>query len=232
MLALAVSGLHSQLILFEDHGNYRLLGETLDDAVGEAFDKVARMLGLPYPGGPAISQVAVHGDPHAYQLPIAKLNGPYDFSFSGLKTAVLRAIQRQVGVGHDFPSHQLPARLDALQQANFAASFQYTAVKTLVAATVRAAEEYAPASVVIAGGVAANGELRRQLSARLPLPIDYAPIELCTDNGAMIAALGYYQARLIPPTPVDEISVQPTLSMHHTAWAPPKASGAAVAAGA
>jgi N6-L-threonylcarbamoyladenine synthase len=218
MLALAVSGLHSQLILFEDHGKYRLLGETLDDAVGEAFDKVARMLGLPYPGGPSIAKAAEAGDPLAYRLPTAKLKHPYDFSFSGLKTAVLRAIQREVGVDHNFPSFELPARLNDVQRANFAASFQYTAVKTLVNATIKAAAEYSPASVVIAGGVAANQELRRQLAEKLSLPIEYAPIQLCTDNGAMIAALGYYKAQAVDPTPVDTVSVYPSLSMRDTVW--------------
>lgn len=218
MLALAVSGLHSQLVLFEDHGNYRLLGETLDDAVGEAFDKVARMLGLPYPGGPAITTAALNGDPLKYQLPKAKLKNAYDFSFSGLKTAVLRALQREVGVDHTFPSHQLPGRLNDELRTDFAASFQYTAVKTLVDATVKAVQEFQPATVVIAGGVAANQELRHQLSDRLPLPIEYAPISLCTDNGAMIAALGYYHAQVLPPTPVDEVSVHPSQSMRDTAW--------------
>ncbi len=218
MLALAVSGLHSQLVLFEDHGKYRLLGETLDDAVGEAFDKVARMLGLPYPGGPSVSAAAEQGDPLKYDFPKAKLQNPYDFSFSGLKTAVLRAIQREVGVDHTFPSFELPGRLNDAQRADFAASFQYTAVETLVDATVAATHEFQPASVVIAGGVAANQELRRQLSDRLPLPIDYAPMSLCTDNAAMIAALGYYRSRVLSPTPVDEVSVYPSMSMAQTAW--------------
>lgn len=218
MLALAVSGLHSQLVLFESHGNYRLLGETLDDAVGEAFDKVARMLGLPYPGGPAITAAALQGDATAYKLPKAKLKGKYDFSFSGLKTAVLRAIQREVGVDHTFASSELPGRLNDVQRADFAASFQYTAVKTLVDATAAAVEEYTPASVVIAGGVAANSELRRQLSERLPLKVEYAPADLCTDNGAMIAALGYYHAQVLPPTPVDQVLVKPSLSMNDTVW--------------
>lgn len=218
MLALAVSGLHSQLVLFEDHGKYRLLGETLDDAVGEAFDKVARMLGLPYPGGPSVSTAAEHGNPQKYDFPKAKLQNPYDFSFSGLKTAVLRAIQREVGVDHTFPSFELPERLNDVQRADFAASFQYTAVKTLVDATVNATNEFQPASVVIAGGVAANQELRRQLSDRLPLPIEYAPISLCTDNAAMIAALGYYRSQVLDPTPVDEVSVYPSMSMTQTAW--------------
>lgn len=218
MLALAVSGLHSQLVLFEGHGNYRLLGETLDDAVGEAFDKVARMLGLPYPGGPAIAEIAKRGDPLRYSLPKAKLKSPYDFSFSGLKTAVLRAIQREVGVDHTFPSRELPGRLNDVQRADFAASFQHIAVKTLVDATVKAVEEYSPASIVIAGGAAANQELRTQLSARLPMPIEYAPMSLCTDNAAMIAALGYYRAQVLKPTPVDEVTVSPSLSMTQTIW--------------
>jgi len=218
MLALAVSGLHSQLVLFHGHGDYQLLGETLDDAVGEAFDKVARMLGLPYPGGPAIAVAAEHGDPDAYALPIAKLKSPYDFSFSGLKTAVLRAIQREVGVDHTFPSQKLPERLNDRQRADFAASFQHTAVKTLVDATAKAVRECAPASIVIAGGAAANLELRRQLSDRLDRPIDYAPMQLCTDNAAMIASLGYYRAQALAPTPVDEVNVFPSLSMNQTIW--------------
>jgi len=210
--------LHSQLVLFEDHGKYRLLGETLDDAVGEAFDKVARMLGLPYPGGPSIAQAAEHGDLKKYVLPKAKLKSPYDFSFSGLKTAVLRAVQREAGVDHTFASSGLPERLNESQKADFAASFQYIAVKTLVDATVKATQEFQPASVVIAGGVAANQELRHQLSERLPLSIEYAPVNLCTDNAAMIAALGYYQAQVLSPTPVDNVSVYPSLSMSQTAW--------------
>ena len=219
MLALAVSGLHSQLMLFQGHGDYILLGETLDDAVGEAFDKVARMLGLPYPGGPAIAEAALRGDPKKYALPRAKLSSPYDFSFSGLKTAVLRAIQREVGVDHTFSSHELPARLNDVQRADFAASFQYTAVRTLVDATVKAAREHAPASVVIAGGAAANQELRSQLATALPIDIEYAPMSLCTDNAAMIAALGYYRAQSLSPTPVDDVTVHPSLSMKDTVWA-------------
>lgn len=219
MLALAVSGLHSQLVLFEGHGKYRLLGETLDDAVGEAFDKVARMLGLPYPGGPAITDAAKSGDPLKYRFPKAKLKGAYDFSFSGLKTAVLRAIQNEVGVDHTFPSHELPGRLNDVQRADFAASFQYIAVQTLVDATAKAVNEFHPASIVIAGGVAANQELRRQLTDRLSMPIEYAPISLCTDNAAMIAALGYYRAQSLEPTTVDDVSVHPSMSMTDTAWA-------------
>ncbi len=218
MLALAVSGLHSQLIMFEDHGNYHLLGETLDDAVGEAYDKVAKILGLPYPGGPSIAKAAADGDENAFDFPDAKLKGVYDFSFSGLKTAVLRAVQREVGVDHTFPSFELAARLDDATRANFAASFQRVANQTLVKKTVAAFNEFKPASVVIAGGVAADRDLRRRLAEALPVAIEYAPRQLCTDNAAMIAALGYYQSLYCEPTDPETVEVKPTLSMNETAW--------------
>lgn len=219
MLALIVSGGHSQLVLFKDHGDYQLLGQTQDDAVGEAFDKVAKIIGLPYPGGPSVAKAALEGDLHKYQFPKAKMQNPYDFSFSGLKTAVLRAVQREVGVDFTFPSHQLPARLNDVQRADFAASFQHIAIETLVDKTEKAFRDYSPASVVIAGGVAASQELRRQLSDRLPLPIDYAPVNLCTDNAAMIATLGYYYAQKKPAADPLDLEVIPSLSMTKTAWA-------------
>lgn len=218
MLALIVSGGHSQLVLFRDHGDYELLGQTQDDAVGEAFDKVAKILGLPYPGGPSIAEAAQQGNPTTYQLPKAKLQGAYDFSFSGLKTAVLRAVQREVGVDTTFPSYELAARLNDAQRANFAASFQHAAVKTLVDTTMEAYKHHSPASVVIAGGVAANQELRKQLHERLPIPIEYAPMQLCTDNAAMVAALGYYYAQYQPPVSPLDLEVQPSLSMTKTSW--------------
>jgi N6-L-threonylcarbamoyladenine synthase len=219
MLALIVSGGHSQLVLFHDHGNYELLGQTQDDAVGEAFDKVAKIIGLPYPGGPSIAKAALEGDPKKYHFPKAKMQNAYDFSFSGLKTAVLRAVQHEVGVDFTFPSHELPARLNDVQRADFAASFQRVAVETLVDKAEKAFIDYAPKSVVIAGGVAANQELRRQLSERLPLHIDYAPMNLCTDNAAMIATLGYYYASKNQPTSPFDLEVIPSLSMTKTAWA-------------
>lgn len=219
MLALIVSGGHSQLVLFKDHGDYVLLGQTQDDAVGEAFDKVAKIIGLPYPGGPSVAKAALEGDPKKYKLPKARMQNPYDFSFSGLKTAVLRAVQKEVGVDFTFPSHELSARLNDVQRADFAASFQHVAVETLVDRAEKAFNDYAPASVVIAGGVAANQELRRQLSARLPLHIDYAPMNLCTDNAAMIATLGYYYAQKMQPTDPLDLEVVPSLSMTKTAWA-------------
>jgi N6-L-threonylcarbamoyladenine synthase len=218
MLALIVSGGHSQLVLFRDHGDYELLGQTQDDAVGEAFDKVAKILGLPYPGGPSVAKAALNGDPKRYVLPKAKLKGDYDFSFSGLKTAVLRAVQRETGVDFTFPSGELSARLDDVQRNDFAASFQYTAISTLVDKAEKAFRDYSPKSVVIAGGVAANQELRRQLSERLPLHIDYAPMQLCTDNAAMIATLGYYYAQKKQPTDPMDLEVVPSLSMTSTTW--------------
>lgn len=218
-LALIVSGGHSQLALFEDHGKYKLLGQTQDDAVGEAFDKVAKIVGLPYPGGPSVAKAAELGDAHAFEFPKAKMQNPYDFSFSGLKTAVLRRVQAECGVDYTFPSHELAARLDEVTRNNVAASFQRVAVETLVDKTMKAFRDYSPASVVIAGGVAANQELRRQLAEALPIPINYAPMNLCTDNAAMIATLGYYMAQKLPATDPRSLEVIPSLSMTKTAWA-------------
>lgn len=219
MLALIVSGGHSQLVLFKDHGDYQLLGQTQDDAVGEAFDKVAKILGLPYPGGPSIAKAALEGDAHKYRFPKARLKGAYDYSFSGLKTAVLRAVQAEVGKDFTFPSHELSALLNDVQRNDFAASFQRTAIETLVDKAIKAYEDFDARSVVIAGGVAANQELRRQLAERLPIPIEYAPMSLCTDNAAMIATLAYYAAQKQPPIDPYSLEVIPSLSMTKTAWA-------------
>jgi N6-L-threonylcarbamoyladenine synthase len=218
MLALIVSGGHSQLVLFKDHGDYKLLGQTQDDAVGEAFDKVAKIIGLPYPGGPSIAEAALSGDDHKYVLPKAKMQGAYDFSFSGLKTAVLRAVQRETGVDTTYPSFKLPELLSDAQRVDFAASFQRVAIETLVDKAEAAFDAYSPASVVIAGGVAANLELRQVLQERLPLNIEYAPMQLCTDNAAMIATLGYYMAQKVEATSPFDLDIQPSLSMTQTAW--------------
>jgi len=218
MLALIVSGGHSQLVLFHDHGDYELLGQTCDDAVGEAFDKVAKILGLPYPGGPSIAKAATEGNPDAYKLPQSKLDGKYDYSFSGLKTAVLRAVQREVGVDITFPSTGLARLLNDQKRKDFAASFQRTAIETLVDKTEKAFADCHPKSVVIAGGVAANQELRRVLSQSIPLEIEYAPMNLCTDNGAMIASLGYYYAQKKQPTDPLDMEVEPSISMTETVW--------------
>ena len=214
MLALIVSGGHSQLVLFRNHFDYALLGQTHDDALGEAFDKVAKIIGLPYPGGPNIGIKALEGDPFAYQLPKAKLAAKYDFSFSGLKTAVLRLAQSQIGEGFTFPSKDLPQRLSEAQKANIAASFQRIAMETVVDKTLQAFHEFEPRSVVIAGGVAASQELRKQLAARLPIPIAYTDPKLCTDNGAMIATLGCFSARFNrPKADPYTLEIQPNLSM-------------------
>ncbi len=219
MLALIVSGGHSQLVLFHDHGDYELLGQTQDDAVGEAYDKVAKILGLPYPGGPSIAKAALEGDANKYQLPKAKLKNPYDFSFSGLKTAVLRAVQAEVGKDFTFPSHELPGLLNDVQRNDFAASFQRVANETLVDKAVKAFDDFQPKSVVIAGGVAADRDLRTRLADRLPIPIEYAPMQLCTDNAAMIATLGYFYAQKKQPSDPYLVEVVPSLSMTNTAWA-------------
>jgi len=214
LLALIVSGGHSQLVLFQKPGKYQLLGQTTDDAVGEAYDKVAKMLGLGYPGGPSVDKAAQKGNSEAIKLPTVKLDNPYNFSFSGLKTAVLRAAQELAGQDYTFPSSKLPKVLTKVQKADIAASFQATAVKTLLDALKRANWEFQPASVVIVGGVAANRELRQQALKQLSTSVIYPDIKLCTDNAAMIAALGYFQAKggakLASPY---SLEVEPSLSM-------------------
>ncbi|HEX2221361.1 MAG TPA: tRNA (adenosine(37)-N6)-threonylcarbamoyltransferase complex transferase subunit TsaD, partial [Candidatus Limnocylindria bacterium] len=182
LLCLVVSGGHTQLVLMHDHGRYELLGQTVDDAAGEAFDKVGRLLGLPYPGGPAISRAA-EGAQAATRFPRARTDGRFDFSFSGLKTAVLREV-----AGYRARDEPLP--VDGL-----AAAFEEAVVDALVTKTAAAAEERGAAAVALGGGVAANRSLRSELRARLEpigLPLLVPPPEWCTDNGAMIgAAAGY-----------------------------------------
>jgi len=213
LLSLIVSGGHSQLVLFQNHDDYKILGRTQDDAIGEAFDKVAKILGLPYPGGPSIAKAALGGNPNAYPLPKAKLQGEYDFSFSGLKTAVLRAAQKAIGKDHTFPSYQISSLLSEQQRVDFAASFQKIAIETLVDKTEKAFRAYSPTSLVIAGGVAANQSLREMLQEKIPLNIAYPPLSLCTDNAAMIASLAYYQSRNHSPVDPRKLEVIPSLSM-------------------
>ena len=214
ILGLIVSGGHSQLVLWRDHFDYTLLGQTQDDAIGEAFDKVAKILGLPYPGGPSVERKAAEGDPLAYNFPKSKMQNKYDYSFSGPKTAVLRAAQAAIGEGHDFPSFKLSERLTESQKANIAASFQRTAIETVVDKTLMAYEEFQPKTVLIGGGVASSPELRRQLAERLPIEILYTDRKLCTDNGAMIATLGYFHASLGQPAADPyTLDIAPNLSM-------------------
>ncbi len=180
-VALIVSGGHTELILIEDHGRYRYLGGTLDDAAGEAFDKVARMLELSYPGGPAIEKSARQGNARAFSLPRAWLPDTYDFSFSGLKTAAQRALQ-------PYPPPR-PLRLTA----DMAASFQAAVVEVLAEKTAQAAREFKAQNVILSGGVSANSALRQAVRARIQVPVYTPPLVLCTDNAAMIAACGYYR---------------------------------------
>ena len=178
LLCLIVSGGHTDLILMAGHGDYRRLGSTLDDAAGEAFDKVARILGVGYPGGPAIQKAAEGGDPQAFHFPRAWLGDSFDFSFSGLKTAVLRTVQE---LGQPLPTSDL------------AASFQEAVVDVLSAKVGRAVERFGAAQVAVCGGVAANLALRERVRERVAVPVHIPPIYLCTDNAAMIASAGYYR---------------------------------------
>ncbi|MGD8622005.1 MAG: tRNA (adenosine(37)-N6)-threonylcarbamoyltransferase complex transferase subunit TsaD, partial [Anaerolineales bacterium] len=189
LLALIVSGGHTELVLMTDHLTYQRLGGTLDDAAGEAFDKVARLLGLSYPGGPAIERVADGGDPSAFKFPRAWLEGTWDFSFSGLKTAVLRevrALEPDIEAGVDSPPKDLPV-------ADLAASFQLAVVDVLVGKTISAAEAHNARQILVAGGVSANRALRATFQARAEVPVLVPPLTLCTDNAAMIAAVGHWR---------------------------------------
>ncbi len=178
ILTLVVSGGHTELYLMRGHGQYEHLGGTLDDAAGEAFDKVGRLLGLPFPGGPAIDQAARDGNPAAFAFPRAVMTDGFNFSFSGLKTAVLREVQKY-GAG------RLPV-------ADMAASFQAAVVDALVTKTNAAAKAHQVTAVHLAGGVSANRGLRQVMSERLAMPVHYPPPILCTDNAAMIAAAGHF----------------------------------------
>ncbi len=181
-LCLVASGGHSDLVLVRALGDYRLVGWTRDDAAGEALDKAARVLGLGYPGGPAVDRAARQGNPHAVAFPRPVVEGTHDFSFSGLKTALIRAA----------------ASPGAASVADLAASFQEAVVDTLVRNTTRAAAEYGAAQVMLAGGVAANSRLRARMldwAERSGVPVAIPPPKLCTDNAAMVAAAGFFQAR-------------------------------------
>ena len=243
LLALVVSGGHTQILYMTGHNQFEIIGTTHDDAVGECFDKVAKILGLPYPGGPSIARAALgeitgdaacpsgtlraaqakssrpvehlaspvisHGDPSRYRLPHPKVEG-LDFSFSGLKTAVLRAVQKEVGVPISYPSHKLKELLTPQQVADFAASFQKTAVDILcekLSLAMNSGREVQ--SVVLAGGVSANKVLREALpEAYFPAP------ELSGDNGAMVAAACYYEIISgVQPTDPYKLNIYPRVSI-------------------
>lgn len=179
LVALIVSGGHSTLILMQDHLKYQRLGGTLDDAAGEAFDKVARLLNLPYPGGPSIQKAAEKGNPLAYSFPRSRLEGSWDFSFSGLKTAVLRTVKELSQDGSPIPVE------------NLAASFQAAVVDALASKTFEAAQQFHARDIIVAGGVSANRALRNAFAGQDVFRVHIPPFALCTDNAAMIAAAGY-----------------------------------------
>jgi len=197
LMALLVSGGHTELDLMKDHLDYQRLGATLDDAAGEAFDKVARLLGLPYPGGPSVQQAAETGDPAAFNFPRAWLEGTWDFSFSGLKTAVLREVK------------ELKTDSRALPILDLAASFQAAVVEVLFQKTMMAAREFKVKQIIVGGGVSANKSLREAFLGQTEFPVNIPRLSLCTDNAAMVAAAGYFRYAL-GYTDGLEIDVQPT----------------------
>jgi N6-L-threonylcarbamoyladenine synthase len=190
-LALIVSGGHTELVRVRGHGDYVVLGRTLDDAAGEAFDKAARLLGLGYPGGPAIEAAARVGDPQAHPLPVAVTASPLDFSFSGLKTAVRRVVEGAAATGTPLP------------MADIAAAFQQAVVRALVGRVQRALAVGADRAVLVSGGVSANVALRQALGDAVDVPVRVPPLALCTDNAAMMAAAGYWAFRRGQLAPLD-----------------------------
>lgn len=200
LMALLVSGGHTELNLMTDHLTYKRLGSTLDDAAGEAFDKVGRLLGLPFPGGPSIQKAAENGDATRFKFPRAKLDNPYNFSFSGLKTAVLYEV------------NDLKKKSDNLPVADLAASFQATAVDILFNKTMQAARDFSAKEILVAGGVSANRALRTAFQSQTEFKVNIPAFSLCTDNAAMIAAAGYYRYAFGHVSGLD-MDVQPTWTL-------------------
>ncbi len=195
VLVLIVSGGHTELLLMKNHGEYERLGGTIDDAAGEAFDKVGRLLELPFPGGPNIESAAHMGNASAFDFPRAMRDSSYDFSFSGLKTAVMREVTVQPSAA---ARRQRGAEKKAQLRADVsindvAASFQEALTEILVEKTARAAKAHGVTEVFLSGGVSANSRLRALMKRQTDLPVRYPPLNLCTDNAAMIAAAAYYR---------------------------------------
>lgn len=203
LVCLVVSGGHTNIIKITDHGQYLLLGQTRDDAAGEAYDKIARAIGLPYPGGPQIEKLAREGNPAAIELPRAWMGeDSFDFSFSGLKSAVLNYL------------NQAKMKGESIVAADVAASFQQAVLDVLVQKTIHAAEQSGVDTILLAGGVAANGTLREQLqqaAAAKGMQVYYPPVQFCTDNAAMIGAAAHYKAIRQEYAPLS-LDVNPNLS--------------------
>lgn len=226
LLALVISGGHTQIIHMKSHNHFNIIGTTLDDAVGECFDKIAKILGLPYPGGPSIAKAAQKGNPAKYSFPHPKVNG-LNFSFSGLKTAVLRQTQKIAGVDINYPSHELKNLLTPTQVHDIAASFQQTAIDILLEKLTLAYEQYPNTkSLVFAGGVSANDSLRASLKVAKPNQTksssakNHALSKLSTiffpnkrfsgDNAAMVAMAAYYEILSgTPPTDPYTLDILP-----------------------
>lgn len=202
-VCLLVSGGHTELILMRSHDTYELLGQTIDDAAGEAFDKGARLLGLGYPGGPAIQRASEGGDPDAFMFPRSQLGDSLDFSFSGLKTSLLRQVDpyrlpddRPKPTGAIFPEHRPPIYHENLPLADLAASYEEAIVDVLTTKLVRATERTGASTMLIAGGVAANRNLRNRVQQAAPsgVQVSWPAMEYCTDNAAMIAGRAWHLA--------------------------------------
>lgn len=211
LLAAVISGGHTQIIYMKRHDHFEIIGTTRDDAIGECFDKVAKILGLPYPGGPSIANSAKTGNPHKYRLPIPKVDG-LDFSFSGLKTAVLRAVQKELNLPITTPSYELQKQLNDQQIADFAASFQATAVDILIKKLKTASESYSAKSILLAGGVSANQLLREEIGRHFSSThqVFFPEPKFSTDNGAMVASAAYYSIQAgEQPTDPYQLDISP-----------------------
>ena len=209
VLSLVISGGHTQLLYMPSPNSFEIIGTTLDDAVGEAFDKIAKILGLPYPGGPSIANAAKSGDPEKYRFPHPNVDG-LNFSFSGLKTAVLRTVQKELNLPLSYPSHDIKSLLSKKQVADFAASFQRTAVDILIEKLSLAKEKYHDVNnIVIAGGVSANEELRK--SSQKLFPTIFFPLPSFSGDNAAMVALATYSEILssVPPTSPYKVSLKP-----------------------
>ncbi len=216
LLALVVSGGHTQIIYMSGHNRFEIIGTTRDDAVGECFDKVAKILGLPYPGGPSIAKAALKGDAKKYKLPHPQVDG-LDFSFSGLKTAVLRSVQAECGLPITTPSYELKDHLTEQQKADFAASFQETACEILMEKVKIALRDYQEVkSLVIAGGVSANAVLRQKAVESLQkafqgkIKVYFPDLKFAGDNAAMVGAAAYFEiVSGVEPTNPYTLSIAP-----------------------